>query len=86
VEVKKKYSKKELNALEKIMEDPSLWEDADHTVSYKGPTSIRFPEETLRKLHAISKARKKPINRLVNEYVKPFVDGEYEILKELKNH
>lgn len=78
--MKKKYSKKELEKLETEMKDLSRWADVDHIVSYKGPTSIRFSGDVLKKLHAISKFRKVPINRLVNQYVKPFVDGEYEIL------
>lgn len=65
------------------MRDQSKWEDADHTVSYKGPTSIRFSEDTLRKLQTIARIKKKPINRLVNEYVKAFVEGEYAIIKDL---
>lgn len=82
--MKKKYSKKELLELEEEMKDPTAWEDADHVVSFKGPTSIRFPKELLIKLHAISKVRKKPISRLVNDYVKPFVEGEFEVLEQLK--
>ena len=80
----KKYTKKQLNILEREMRQPAHWENADHTVSYKGPTSIRFPEDVLKKLHAIARVRHKPINRLVNEYVKPFVDGEFAILERLK--
>lgn len=82
--MKKKYTKQQLNDLEEEMKDPSLWVDADHTVRFKGPTSIRFSEDLLAKLHAVAKARKKPINRLVNEYVKPFVEGEYSLLQNLK--
>ena len=83
--MKKKYSKKQLRALEIEMGDLSHWEDADHTISYKGPTSIRFSKDILKKLHMIAKVRHTPINRLVNEYVKPFVDGEYAILERLKS-
>lgn len=70
--------------MEREMRDPSRWEDADHVVSFRGPTSVRFPEETLKKLHAVSKFRKIPMGRLINQYVKPFVDGEYEILAHRK--
>ena len=83
--MKRKYSKKQLKALEREMRAPSRWEKADHTVSYKGPTSIRFSEDILRKLHKIAKIRHTPINRLVNEYVRPFVEGEYAILEHLKS-
>lgn len=82
--MKKKYTKQQLGKLEEEMKDPSLWEEADHVVRFKGPTSIRFSENLLVKLHAVAKARKKPINRLVNEYVKPFVEGEYSLLQNLK--
>lgn len=82
--MRKKYSKGQLQALEREMKDPAKWEAADHTVSYRGPTSIRFPLETLKKLHAIAKATQKPVNRLVNEFVKPFVDGEFALLERLK--
>ena len=83
--MRKQYSKKQLKVLEREMKDSSRWESAGHVVSYKGPTSIRFSEEVLRKLHIIAKVRHTPINRLVNEYVKPFVDGEYAILEHLKS-
>lgn len=66
------------------MLDASKWEDADHTVTYKGPTSIRFSNDTLKKLHAIASVRKEPISRLVNECVKPFVDAEYSLLENLR--
>ncbi len=82
--MKKKYSKRQLRILEREMRDSSRWEDADHTVSYRGPTSIRFSLDTLKKLQAIAKATQKPINRLVNEFVKPFVDGEFAILERFK--
>jgi len=82
--MKKTYSKQELLKLEKEMRDPSVWEEADHTVSFKGPTSIRFSEDILAKLHAIAKVRKKPISRLVNEYVRPFVEGEFEVLEQMR--
>jgi hypothetical protein len=82
--MKKKYSNKQLRALEREMRNPSRWEDADHTVTYKGPTSIRFSFETLKKLQAIAEVTQKPINRLVNEYVKPFVDSEFALLQHLK--
>ncbi len=82
--MRKKYSKNQLQVLEREMRDPSKWGPADHTVSYRGPTSIRFPLETLKKLQAIAKATQKPVNRLVNEFVKPFVDGEYALLERLK--
>lgn len=65
--MRKKYSKQFLARLEGEMKDESLWEEANHTVSFKGPTSIRFSEDILRKLHSVAKARHKPINRLINE-------------------
>ena len=34
--------------------------------------------------YAIAKATQKPVNRLVNEFVKPFVDGEFALLERLK--
>jgi len=80
----RKYTKGQLQALEREMRDPAKWEAADHTVSYRGPTSIRFPVETLKKLQAIAKATQKPVNRLVNEFIKPFVDGEFALLERLK--
>lgn len=83
--MKKKLSKRELEALEKEMRNPSLWENADHVVVYEGPTSIRFAFETLRKLRAIAKAKQKPINRLVNDYVKAFVDEEFVMLQKLSH-
>ncbi len=67
------------------MLDSSQWADANHVVSYKGPTSIRFSSDILKKLHLIAKIRHMPINRLVNDYVKPFVEGEYAILEGLKS-
>lgn len=82
--MKKKYSKNQLKVLEREMKNPGRWEDADHTVSYKGPTSIRFPMDTLKKLQAIAQVTQKPISRLVNEFVKPFVDAEFAILERLK--
>ncbi len=82
--MKKKYSRKQLSELEKEMRHSNYWEDADHTVTYKGSTAVRFTKETLKKLHAIAKVRKKPINKLVNEYVRPFVDSEYSILEHIK--
>lgn len=82
--MRKKYSARKIAQLEKDMKDISRWEDADHTVTFKGPTSIRFSEDVLKKLHAISKFRKIPINRLVNQYVKPFADGEFAILEHVK--
>jgi hypothetical protein len=82
--MKKKYSKKQLKRIEKEMTQGKLWAVADHTVVYKGPLSIQFSNELLRKLHAISHVRKKSIQKLVNEYVKPFVDGEYSVLEHLK--
>ena len=48
--MRRKYSKNKLQALEKEMRDPAKWEAADHTVSYRGPTSVRFPLDTLKKL------------------------------------
>ena len=54
--MKKYLSKKQLKTLEEEMREPTRWEDADHTVSYKGPTGIRFSTEILRKLHEISLA------------------------------
>lgn len=80
----KKYSKQQIKKLEADMKDSSLWEDADHTVTFKGPTSVRFSEELLRKMNAVAKARHKPLSRLVNEWVKPFVEGEYALLQSLK--
>ena len=82
--MKKRKSTRQLKALEQEMLDATKWEDTDHTLSFKGPTSIRFSSEVLRKLHVIATVRNKPINRLVNEYVKSFVDHEYEIVEELK--
>ena len=82
--MRKKYLKTQLQALEREMRNPAKWEAADHNLSYRGPTSIRFPTETLKKLQAIAKATQKPVNRLVNEFVKPFVDGEYALLERLK--
>lgn len=82
--MKRKYTKQQLKILEEEMKDSSLWVEADHTIQFKGPTSIRFSQDLLGKLHAVAKARKKPISRLVNEYVKPFVEGEYAILQNLK--
>lgn len=82
--MKKKYTKQQLSKLEEEMKDPHLWKEVNHVVRFKGPTSIRFSEDMLTKLHAVAKARKKPINRLVNEYVKPFVEGEYSLLQNLK--
>lgn len=82
--MKKKYSKNQLKVLEREMKNPGRWEDADHTVSCKGPTSIRFPMDTLKKLQAIAQVTQKPISRLVNEFVKPFVDAEFAILERLK--
>lgn len=66
------------------MLDPSAWEDADHYVVFKGPTSVRFSQDLLAKLHEIAKVRKKPISRLINDYVRPFVEGEYEVLKQAR--
>ncbi len=82
--MRRKYTKGQLQALEREMRDPAKWEAADHAVSYRGPTSIRFPLETLKKLQAIAKATQKPVNRLVNEFIKPFVDGEFALLERLK--
>lgn len=82
--MKKKKTKRQLKTLEKEMTELSRWEDADHTLSSKGPTSVRFTTETLKKLHVIARIRNKPINRLVNEYVKSFVDSEYAIVEGLK--
>lgn len=82
--MRKKYSKSQLQVLEREMRNPSKWEAADHTISYRGPTSVRFPLDTLKKLQAIAKATQKPVNRLVNEFVKPFADGEYALLERLK--
>ncbi|MBX7148033.1 hypothetical protein K1X76_03025 [bacterium] len=82
--MKKKYTAKQLKQLEKEMKDDAQWEEADHTINFNGPTSVRFPEDILRKMHAVAKARKKPINRLVNEWVKPFVEGEYALLQSIK--
>lgn len=79
--MKKKYSIKKLNELETQMGDSSQWEKANHTVKYKGPTSIRFSEDTLNKLNAIAHAKHKTISHLVNDYVKSFVEGEYEVLQ-----
>lgn len=80
----KKYSKARLKKLENEMLDPSLWEKTDHTVQYKGPLNVQFSQETLKKLHAIAKVRRRSIQKLVNDYVKPFVDGEYAVLQHLK--
>jgi predicted DNA-binding ribbon-helix-helix protein len=82
--MKKKYSKKQLEQLEKDMSNPKAWEAADHTVSYKGPTSIRFSDELLKKLHAIATIRQIPISRLVNEYVKAFVESDYAVLEGMR--
>ncbi|GEM_PF-2073824 len=82
--MKKKYSKKQLKKLEQAMRNSSHWEETSHSVSYKGPTSIHFSKNTLKKLHAIAIVRHIPIYRLVNEYVKPFVDGEYSLLERVK--
>lgn len=46
-------------------------------------TIVRFSAETLHKLRAIAKTKQKPINRLVNDYVKAFVDEEFMILQKL---
>ncbi len=82
--MKKKYSKKQLKKLEQEMRNSAHWEETDHSVSYKGPTRIRFSKSTLKKLHAIAVAKHIPIYRLVNEYVKPFVNGEYSLLERAK--
>lgn len=82
--MKKRYSKRKLRALENEMRKPSQWEDADHVVSYKGPTSIHFSEDLLRKLQAVAEVRHQPISRLVNEYVRSFVEGEFAILESLR--
>lgn len=78
--MKKKYSKKRLERLEKDMQNPAQWEEAHHIISYKGPTSIRFGPELLSKLQEIAHAKNKPINRLVNDYVRAFVESEYELI------
>lgn len=82
--MKKKLSRKKINELEKEMKDLSFWEKANHTVEYKGPTSIRFQPDLLKKLNTIAHIKKKSINKLVNEYVKIFVDEEYELLESLR--
>lgn len=81
--MKRKYSEKKLHVLEKEMKNPSRWESADHTVSYDGPTSIRFRPDMLKKLHALSKAKHKTISRLVSDYVRAFADEEYQLLQVL---
>lgn len=82
--MKKKYTPKELKKLEREMRRMNAWSDADHTVSFNGPTSVRFPKDTLKKLHAIAQARNIPIYKLVNEYIKPFIKNEYALLVRTK--
>lgn len=66
------------------MRAASAWEPAGHTISLDGMVNIRFSTATLRKLQRIAQIRKKAINALVNEFVKPFVDSEFALLQRLK--
>jgi hypothetical protein len=82
--MKKKDTKRQLHELEKAMADPDKWENADHTVRMKSPTSVRFAADTLQKLQAVAKIRNEPVNRLINEYVKTFVDRQFALIQQLQ--
>lgn len=82
--MKKKLSSKELETLEQEMREDSQWEEADHVVVYRGPTSVRFRPDLLKKLQALAQAKNKTVSRLVNDYVRAFVEEEYQLLAGLK--
>lgn len=79
--MKKKLTKEHLNKIEQEMKDDSLWNEADHVVVYKGPTSIRFAPDLLKKLQSIARAKGKTLGKLVNDYVRVFVESEFPLLK-----
>jgi len=82
--MKNKLTKEHLSKIEQDMRDNSMWEAADHVVVYKGPTSIRFAPDLLNKLQSIAKAKGKTLGRLVNDYVRSFVESEFPLLKNSK--